>query len=392
MKKLSKVISIFMAAVIALSAFAVSASAVATELTAGNTKETATNIPSFGTEYVSTLSQAGEQDWFKFTTLSEDAYYTISFKNYNMPYFDYGEVGNPSIAPNIYLYDTYLKELSHSYNNSTRNIKLQPNTVYYIKVRNGDGKSTGNFSLTVNYRYDKEDNVKENATSLAVNSTNTHSLDGWYDVDWFKITTTSAGEYTIKFSNHDLPCYNNGEIGNPSIAPNIYIYDIYSKELTHGYNSCTRKLTFEANSTYYIMVRLGGGNNKDIGTYSITITNGLKSLSKITIDSLPTKTTYKVGESFDKTGLAVTAHYSDGSKTSVTSCTVNGFDSSTTGTKELTISYTENGVTKTATFDISITEDGTAPAPDTGFDFMAILSAIWNFFVAIFNFILSLFA
>ena len=390
MKKTTKFISVLLAVIVALSVCAVGVSAVATPLTAGNTKETATNIPSFGTEYVSELSTAGETDWFKFTTLSEDAYYTITLKNYDMPYHNSGEVGNNLIAPNIYLYDMFSQELAYSYNNSTRNIKLEPNTVYYLKVKNGDRKSTGNFSITLNYRFDKEADDKDNALMLSVNSNNKHSLDGWYDVDWFVFKTTSAGEYSIKFLNHDLPYYDYGEVGNNLIAPNIYVYDADSKEIAYGYNSCTRKLTLEANSTYYIKVRLGNGSGKDIGIYSIDISNGLKSLSKITIDSLPSKTTYAIGESFDKTGLTVTAHYSDGTKAAVTSCTVYGFDSSTAGTKELTISYTENGITKTATFDVTVAENGSSSTPDTGFDFMAILSAIWNFFVSILNFFLSL--
>ncbi len=393
MKKVSKIISVFMAVVLSLSIFAVSASAVATPLVAGNTKESATNIPTFGTEYVSELSTAGETDWFKFTTLSEDAYYTITLKNYNMPYFNYGEVGNDSIAPNIFLYDTFLKEISHSYNNSTRNIKLEPDTIYYIKVLNGDKKSTGNFSVTIDYKYDGVENDKENATNLYVNSTSTHSLDGWGDIDWFKFTTTSAGEYTINFTNHDLPYYDHGEIGNEGIAPNIFVYDVSSNEIAKGYNSSTRKLELEANVTYYIKVLIGYGNSKDMGSYSISITNStLKSLSKITIDSMPDKTTYIVGESFDKTGLAVTAHYSDGSTKAVTSCTVYGFDSSTAGTKTLTVSYTENDVTKTASFNITVEEADNSAGTDTGFDFMAILNAILNFFVSIFNFIVGLFA
>ncbi len=269
MKKVSKIISMFMAAVLSLSIFAVSASAVATPLVAGNTKETATNIPTFGTEYVSELSTAGETDWFKFTTLSEDAYYTISLVNYNL-HEGYGE----SYTVNLYLFDTYNKQLANLQNTRNTNVKLENSTTYYIRV-------------------------------------------------------------------------NMGEFCRDSI-----------------------------------------------GDYSFSVTcDSAKSLSKITIDSTPDKTTYVVGESFDKTGLKVTAHYSDGSTKAVTSCTVYGFDSSTAGTKTLTVSYTENDVTKTASFNITVKEsDSSGGSSDTGFDFMAILNAILNFFVSIFNFFVTLFA
>ena len=285
MKKISKVISIFMAAVLALSVFAVSASALPTELTAGNTKETATKIPSFGTEYVSTLSKAGETDWFKFTTLSEDAYYTIALENYDIS----------------------------------------------------------------------------------------------------------------EYSNYDTSCLN------------LYVYDIYNKQLARTWKTSNTNVTLEKNVTYYIKVAMGSSKQDSTGNYGFSVncdsapTPTVKSLSKITIDSMPNKTSYTVGESFDKTGLVVKAHYSDGTVANVSSYSVSGFSSATAGTKAITVSYTENGTTKTASFNITVTkadEPSTPDTPDTPdepgssstIDIAAILVAIWQFFVGIFNFILGLFA
>ena len=168
MKKSLKVISMILVVVSVFSIFSINASAVATPLDAGSTKATATNIPEFGTEYVSELSVDGEEDWFKFTTLPDDAYYTYTFKNYNMYGYDLGEVGNSTYSPNIYLYDTYLQQIICSYNSSTRNLKLEPNTVYYIKVKHeGYKMKTGNYSITLDYKYDVEENDMQNAFPLS---------------------------------------------------------------------------------------------------------------------------------------------------------------------------------------------------------------------------------
>jgi len=77
-------------------------------------------------------------------------------------------------------------------------------------------------------------------------------------------------------------------------------------------------------------------------------------LSKIEVTP-PAKTTYNVGESFNSSGMFVTATYSDNKTKTVTSlCTTSGFDSSSSGTKTVTVSYTEEGTTKTATFSIVV--------------------------------------
>ena len=82
-------------------------------------------------------------------------------------------------------------------------------------------------------------------------------------------------------------------------------------------------------------------------------------LANIEVASLPTKSTYYVGEEFDSTGLVVNAVYSDGSTKNVTtSCTMSGFSSSSeSAVRVVTISYVENGVTKTTTFTVTIVAD-----------------------------------
>lgn len=78
-------------------------------------------------------------------------------------------------------------------------------------------------------------------------------------------------------------------------------------------------------------------------------------LSSIAVKSMPNKTQYFVGESFNQSGLSLTATYSDNSTKTISSgfaCT--GFSSSSAGTKTVTVSYTEGGVTKTTSFNVTV--------------------------------------
>src|SRR5574344_486505 len=68
-------------------------------------------------------------------------------------------------------------------------------------------------------------------------------------------------------------------------------------------------------------------------------------LTKIAITTQPTKTAYTVGDSFDPTGIVITAVYSDSTTKDVTSSSsvaYDGFDStSAAASQTITISYTE---------------------------------------------------
>ena len=99
--------------------------------------------------------------------------------------------------------------------------------------------------------------------------------------------------------------------------------------------------------------------NKDQTVYEVNATFNVVEPTAITLDSVSLmgsyKTVYKIGESFDTTGLVVVAHYSDNSEKIITNYQVSGFDSSQKGSCIVTISYTEDGVKKVTTFTVTIT-------------------------------------
>lgn len=77
-----------------------------------------------------------------------------------------------------------------------------------------------------------------------------------------------------------------------------------------------------------------------------------KEVSKIEITKMPDKTTYTVGEAFDKTGMVVTATFVDNTTADVTAKCSFSVDMTSAGEKEVTVTYKD----KTAKFNIKVNE------------------------------------
>lgn len=94
--------------------------------------------------------------------------------------------------------------------------------------------------------------------------------------------------------------------------------------------------------------------------YSYKAPEAPVTLSSIAVSKMPTKTTYVVGETYDGSGLAITATYSDKTTKVVTGYSVAGFSSAKAG--EVTVSVTFEG--KTTSFKITVKEKEVTPAPE----------------------------
>lgn len=104
-------------------------------------------------------------------------------------------------------------------------------------------------------------------------------------------------------------------------------------------------------------------------THTATFKVLVYELQGIRITHYPEKTYYRVGETFDPTGLIVVALRTDNTEKEIADYTVSGFDSSKTGVKTITVSYqTEIGGIETFVgydeFEIKVTKDGTNPFED----------------------------
>ena len=81
-------------------------------------------------------------------------------------------------------------------------------------------------------------------------------------------------------------------------------------------------------------------------------------LTGISVATMPAKTNYAVGNTFDPTGMVVVATYETGRKKEVTNYTYSPKTLNTVGTRTVTISYTENGVTKTTAVQVNVVAIG----------------------------------
>jgi len=119
--------------------------------------------------------------------------------------------------------------------------------------------------------------------------------------------------------------------------------DLTGLIVTAIYGSTTGTATITA-------ANITGFDTNTVGSQILTITYGGKTamftvtviaLTNIEVTQMPEKTTYKIGELFDTTGMVVTATYSDGSTETVPNTAVNiaGFDSTTVGQKILFAVY-----------------------------------------------------
>ena len=117
-------------------------------------------------------------------------------------------------------------------------------------------------------------------------------------------------------------------------------------------------LTGVAEGTVTVKATQAAADNYNEGEASATITiEAALTLSSIAITKAPNKTTYTEGESFDATGMVITATYTNSSTEDVTAlCTWAPDGPLSTTDKTITFSYEENDITKNTTQAITVNE------------------------------------
>ncbi len=160
-------------------------------------------------------------------------------------------------------------------------------------------------------------------------------------------------------------------------------YYVFAAEVKadEGYkfeDSTTAKINYSSSTKYEKI-------DDDSAVLYLAFTVSPAVVTSIEIVSLPNKTEYKLGDSVSADGIKVVATYSNGKTADVTEKVkyVN-FNADEEGeNKEAKVEYTENGVMVTATFTYTVSAGGSG----SGF-----FAAIANFFAAIVNFFRNLFS
>lgn len=209
-------------------------------------------------------------------------------------------------------------------------------------------------------------------------------------------TSEQVTDYTL--SNPDMSTYGNKTVtvtfDGKTVDFSILVVDISGIEVktmptkteypkgdvfdTTGL-SILVKYTDGTSETITTGFEVSGFDSSSVGEKTITVTYkthtttfkvAVYDLSGIRITSFPSKVYYKIGETFDPSGLTVAAVRQDGTEKEITDYDISGFDSSTAGSKTITVSYntTTNGVSKfvgSDSFQIKVTNDGKNPFDDS---------------------------
>ena len=219
----------------------------------GDTFEAAYEVET-DTKITTAIDGKGDADFFKFTTKDYDAYY----------YFD---MNNLSISNDYYLrvYDAAGNELCYGsgYNSGIhKNVKLEPNTEYYLKI-NAYSTAMGNYNFTISDIPDAYANEQENASQIQLNQEISASVSGNGDKDFFKFTT------------EDFDAYYYFDMDNLSVNNDYYlhVYDAAGNEIGYGsgYNSGIHKnFKLEPNTEYYFSI---SAYSTATGNYKVKVTS-----------------------------------------------------------------------------------------------------------------------
>ena len=154
----------------------------------------------------------------------------------------------------------------------------------------------------------------------------------------------------------DKTTYKAGETFDKAGMVVTATYSDGSKKAVTGYSYSPTAALKTSDTEVEVTYTEGGVTKK--ATQKITVNKAeepaTKTLKSISITKSPNKTTYTEGESFDKTGMVVTAKYTDGSEKTVTNYTCSPTTALKTNNTEITVTYTEDGVTKTTTQNIKV--------------------------------------
>lgn len=161
------------------------------------------------------------------------------------------------------------------------------------------------------------------------------------------VTVSSANGFVMKndLNEKSTVNYKVSAVGKPLNSGDI-VLAANSAAVNTG-KTCT--LDFQITGT-----PITAGTYRDTLIFTLSLRNNL--LSRIAVTANPSKTTYKVGESFDPTGMTVTAFYEDGSSQPVTGYTITDGANLPAGKVSVTVSYTEGSITKTASAAISVSK------------------------------------
>ena len=195
--------------------------------------------------------------------------------------------------------------------------------------------SSGNISVAQDAQIVNNSNSAVKLDAVSVVPQNLWQLDTW-ETDYASALVNSK-RFAMRFNNVPVPT--NGAI-NVSEYPSIESGG--SMDLTYD-----MKIAVQAENL-----------TQTLANMLFTVSwDGHGALTGITVTTGPNQTEYIEGESFDSSGMVVTASYADGSTAVVTGWTVTNGSILPASQESVTVSYTENEIVQTASVPITVTRE-----------------------------------
>ena len=170
----------------------------------------------------------------------------------------------------------------------------------------------------------------------------------------FNLTGSSGGSGSLKLESVSIKkppnktTYKSGENFDPT---GMVVEASYGYGLTSDVTGYTVTPSVLTDGVTEVTITYTEGRQTKTVTTPVTVE---KVLVSIAVTTQPAKMAYDYLESFDPTGMAVTATFSDGSTSGVTGYTYSSTAFSTLGTQSVELSYTYEGVTKSTSLDVTV--------------------------------------
>ncbi len=229
-------------------------------------------------------------------------------------------------------------------------VNNKPTKTSYYK---GETLNTSGLSLTVKCNNGTTKTITSgfscSPTTLSSSGTKTItvSYEGKTTTFTVYVEDVVVSSISVKSGPTKTSYYEGDTLNTSGLSLTVKYNNGTSKTISSGFSCSPTSLSSSGTKT--ITVTYEGK------TTTFTVSVSKLELSSITVKSKPSKTSYYVGESFNDSGLTLTAKYNNGSTKTISngfSCSpTGGFSSS--GTKTITVSY--GG--KTTTFTVSVSND-----------------------------------
>ena len=222
-------------------------------------------------------------------------------------------------------------------------------TNYYV----GDSLDTTGIKITGTYNNGTTADVTSNVTYSGFSSTSAGTKT---------VTVTSKADSTVKTSFSvtvaavtltkiavtTMPTKTNYYVGDSLNTAGIKITGTYNNGTSADVTSNVTYSGFSSTSAGTKTVTVTSKADSTVKT-SFSVTVAAVSLTKIAVTTMPTKTSYYVGDSLNTAGIKITGTYSNGTTADVTSnVTYSGFSSTSAGTKTVTVTSKADSTVKTS--------------------------------------------